>query len=142
MTQVSKSRWLFVPLWFGCFLFTALLIRWWPLAAARAHDAFGVGTVIAGDIVLAWKSIVRGFAVLVLTLIAWSQLPPLRKHEIVIIAALAVGAELVAEVTAAALIGVDASLWYQLLATCVAYSVVGAASVFLLRRRAQAGMAL
>src|SRR2546421_3762710 len=142
MTQLSRSRWLFVPLWFAGLLFMALLVRWWPLAAARAHDAFGVGTVIAGDLLLAWKSIVRGIAVLVLTLIAWSQLPPLKRHEIVIISVLGVGAEVVAEFAAATLIGVDASLWYQLLATCVAYSIAGAASVFLLRRRAQPGMAL
>jgi hypothetical protein len=142
MAQLSKSRWLLVPVWFAGLLFIALLIRWWPLAAARAHDAYGVGTVVIGDTFLAWKSIIRGVVALTLTLIAWSYLPPLKKHEIVIIAACAVVAEVAAEIATGALIGPRASLWYQLLATCVAYATVGAVSVLLLSRSANARMAL
>jgi hypothetical protein len=142
MTQFSRSRWLLVPVWFAALLFLSLIVRWWPAASARAHDAYGVGTVIAGDIFLAWKSLIRGAAALVLTLLAWSLLPPLKKTEPVVIAAAVVLAEVAVELGTAALLGVNASVWYQILATCFAYLTIGTMSTSLLRHRVSVHMAL
>jgi hypothetical protein len=140
MNQPLKKRWLFVPLWFASVLFASLLIRWWPLAASRAHDAHGIGTVIAGDLLLAWKSILRAIVALILIGIFWSHLPSLRRFQAALIGILFVVAEVAAEFTAAAFFGINATLWYQLLCTSVALLVVGGPSVWFLRQSAESRM--
>ena len=76
--RLRESRWFWIPGIFAALLFIGLVLRWLPAALNKAHAPFGVGQIIGGDLILAWKSFLRGVVAYVLTALALDWLPPIR----------------------------------------------------------------
>ena len=129
-----QSRWLVVPVGFAALLAVTLMVRWLPAAIDRAQDAYGLGQVIGGNILLTWKAIQRGFVALLVTLPVLSLLPPIQRRHVVCVSIAAVIAEMAAEFSTAAIVGARVGLNVQLLATALAYSVVLLGAGLCLRR--------
>lgn len=92
--------------------------------------------MVAGDFVLAWKSFLRCAVAYLVTAIALDHLPPIQWRCALVIAAIAVGMEVLAEIVAAVLFGVHAGTWVQLIATGIAYSLTLVASIMVMQKRA------
>lgn len=91
-------------------------------------------SVVAGDLVLAWKSFLRCAVAYVVTAIALDYLPPIRWRYAFAIAAIALVMEILVEIVAASLFGVRAGTWVQLAATAIAYSFTVAASIMVIQK--------
>jgi hypothetical protein len=105
-----------------------------PAAVARAHDAFGVGQVIGGDLMLAWKSFLRCAVAYGVTAVAIDFLPPIRWTNAFAITATALVIEVLAELAATAVWGVNVSTGVQLAVSAVAYSATVTISIGVIRR--------
>jgi hypothetical protein len=96
-----ESRWFWIPAIFGLSMFVALILWWLPAALARPNGGLGVGQVIAGDMVLAWKAFLRCVVPYVVTIVALKWLPPIYWWQAFIVAAAALVVEIFAEVVTA-----------------------------------------
>jgi hypothetical protein len=132
--RASESKWFWVPGLFGALLFVTLILRWLPAASVRARDAYGLGQVIAGDLALAWKSLLRCAVAYGVTTLAIDILPPIRWREVLAVTFAALVAEVLSELAAAAFWGADAGTGVQLAASAVAYSITLATSIAVIRR--------
>jgi hypothetical protein len=88
-----------------------------------------VGQVIAGDIVLAWKSFLRCAVAYVVTALALDWLPPIRCRTALAISAVALLGEILAELVTADIFGDNAGVAVQLIASAVAYSLTMSTSI-------------
>jgi hypothetical protein len=140
--RAGESRWFWIPGIFGGLTFTALVLRWLPVAFGKAHEPFGMGSVIAGDLILAWKSFLRFAVAYVLTAIALDWLPPIRWGTALLISAAAVIGEILAELIAGQIVGVHVGVMIQLIVTAAVYCVVLAGSISIIRRRTRAQCAV
>jgi hypothetical protein len=135
MQRASESRWFWIPGIFAALLYAALILRWMPAAFSKAHEPLGVGSVIAGSLILAWKSFLRCAVAYVLTALALDWLPPIRRGSALLISAAAVIVEILAEIITGQIAGVHAGVTIQLIATAAAYCVVLVGSISIIRRR-------
>jgi len=133
-SQSAESRWFWIPGIFGSLLFVSLILRWVPVAIVRADSPYGLGQVIAGDLVLAWKSFLRCAVAYVVTAIALDYLLPIRWRYAFAIAGTALVTEILAEIAAGAVFGVHAGTWVQLTATAIAYSFTVIVSVITIQK--------
>jgi hypothetical protein len=129
-----ESRWFWIPAIFGLSMFVALILWWLPAALARPNGGLGVGQVIAGDMVLAWKAFLRCVVAYVVTIVALKWLPPIYWWQAFIVAAAALVVEIFAEVVTARFIGASADSIWQLVATAIGYSVILVASIAFVRK--------
>jgi hypothetical protein len=116
-------------------MYAALILRWMPAAFSKAHEPFGVGSVIAGSLILAWKSFLRCAVAYVLTALALDWLPPISWGTALLISAAAVIGEALAEIIAGQIVGVHAGVTIQLIATTAMYCVVLVGSISIIHRR-------
>ena len=135
MQRSSESRWFWIPGIFAALLYVALIIRWTPAAFSKAHEPFGVGSVIVGNLILGWKSFLRCAVAYVLTALALDWLPPIGWGTALLISAAAVIGEALAETIAGQFVGVHAGVTIQLIATAAMYCVVLVGSTSIIRRR-------
>jgi hypothetical protein len=139
---VRTSRWLWVPSFFGGLLFVALILWWLPLALTRMHSAFGMGQVIGGDSILAWKALLRCGVAYIVTIVAITWLPPIRMSHALGISVVAFLAEVLAEYATGAAFGPNAGTGVQLIATGIVYSVTVVICAEIIKRRNGHGDAL
>ena len=114
-------------------LFISLMLRWLPAALNKSHEPFGVGQVIAGDFILAWKSFLRCTVAYVLTALALDWLPPIPWRTAFVISTVALLGEVLAELVTAEVFEASAGVAVQLVASAVAYSATMLGSISILR---------
>jgi hypothetical protein len=139
MQRSSESRWFWIPGIFAVLLYVALIIRWMPAAFSKAHQPFGVGSVIVGNLILGWKSFLRCAVAYVLTALALDWLPPISWKTALLISVAAVIGETLAEIITGQIVGVDAGVTIQLIVTAAMYCgvLVGSISIVRYRTRSQ-----
>ncbi|MDB6101215.1 MAG: hypothetical protein JWO52_1214 [Gammaproteobacteria bacterium] len=135
MQRASESRWFWIPGIFASLLYAALIIRWMPAAFSKAHEPFGVGSVIAGSLILAWKSFLRCAVAYVLTALALDWLPSISWGTALLISVAAVIGETLAEIITGQIVGVDAGVTIQLIVTAAMYCAVLVGSISIIRHR-------
>src|ERR1700733_13858165 len=133
-SKSSESRWFWIPGIFGALLFVSLILRWLPASVVRADSLYGLIPVVAGDLVLAWKSFLRCGVAYIVTAIALDYLPPIRWSYALAIVAGALVMEVLAELAASALFGVHAATWLQLTATAIAYAFTLVVSIIVIQK--------
>jgi hypothetical protein len=116
-------------------MFLGLLLRWLPASLNGIQEPFGMGRIVAGDLILAWKSCLRCAVAYVLTAVAFDWLMPIRWRTVLAIAAAAVLGEIVAELVTSILFGSHAGIAIQLIASAIAYSLTLTVSIQILQRR-------
>ena len=123
-------------------MFATLILRWVPAASNTVHEPLGVGSVVVGDLILAWKSFLRCGVAYVLTALALDWLPPIRWGTALLISVAAVAGEILAEVITGQIAGVNAGVTIQLVATAAVYCVVlvGSISIIRVRMRSQSAV--
>ena len=135
MQRHDKHWWFLAPVIFALTLWVVLIIRWWPLAMHVARGTPGMIAVVWGDLLLGWKCLLRAGAAFVPTLALWALLPPIRGFEVLVVVAVAVVIEVIAELGTSVLFGVHAALPIQLAATALGYGATTLGVVLLLRSR-------
>ena len=83
---------------------------------------------------MAWDSFLRCAVAYVVTAIAIDYLPPIRWRYAFTITAAALGMEVLAEIVASVLFGVQAATWVQLAATAIAYAFTVVVSIILIQK--------
>ena len=127
-TATREARWFWIPGLFGILLFVSLLLRWLPAAISRSHQPFGLGQVITGDAILAWKSFLRCATAYILTALMFDYLVPIRWSTAWVIAVGALVAEITAEWVLSIAVGPNAGVSIQLVASALAYALTLALS--------------
>jgi hypothetical protein len=129
----SESRWFWIPGIFASLLFISLMLRWLPAALNNSHEPLGVGQIIAGDLVLAWKSFLRCAVAYVLTALALDWLPPIRWRTALAISAVSLPGEILTELVTADIFGENAGVAVQLIGSAIAYSATMFGSISILQ---------
>lgn len=132
--MTASYRWLTVPVLFGSCLLLSVFVRWLPLAMATLHESGGLGRVIAGDLILFWGGSLRTIVALFVTVVLFRFLPSPSWRGVIAVSLTAVGAEWIVQFTTAGLVGVQASLIVQLVATGLAFGGVLLISAVVLHR--------
>lgn len=135
----DNMRWLYVPFWFGLFVYLAWVARWFPASLERWESAYGQGQVIAAHVKMVWPAALRAAVAFGVTVVGFLLLPPVTRKQGVWVLLAAVIVEISMEVVSLLVFGLSVSTTLQLTMTAAGYALVVAASAYILRRYPTSG---